>query len=150
MIEQVTFAEIEADPAFAGLLVEYAAESGNRGLPEPKIEPETYRRLDAAGVLTIFAARVDGRLVGFIFILVSVNPHYSVPLGTSESFFVAKAHRMTGLPLRLLRAAEDLAREKGAKGIYVNTPFGSSLCETLPRLEYVETNRVFFRSLSDA
>lgn len=150
MIEQCTFAEIEVDPNFPGLLVEYAAESGIKGMPAPQIEPETYRRLEAAGLLTIFAARAGGRLIGFIFVLATVLPHYAKLIAVSESFFVAKAHRMSGAGVKLLKAAEDRARELGAAGPLVSAPTGGHLAEVMPRLGYVETNRVFFKAPYDA
>lgn len=150
MIEKCTFAEIEADPNFPALLNEYAAESAIEGMPPPKIEPGTYHRLEAAGILHIFAAKASGRLVGFIFVLATVLPHYAKLIAVSESFFVAKAHRMSGAGLKLLKAAEDKARELGAAGPLVSAPSGGHLAEVLPRLGYVETNRVFFRRNFDA
>ena len=51
MIRPSTVAEIEASPAFANLLAEYAAESAIKGMPEPAAKLETYRQLEAAGAL---------------------------------------------------------------------------------------------------
>jgi len=61
----------------------------------------------------------------------------------AESFYVAKASQKTGAGMRLLRAAEKKARELGAPGLLVSTPFGGRLFVVLPRLNYAETNRIF-------
>lgn len=134
---------------FAALAAEYAAEAAINGLPPPAAKMETYRQLEAAGILQAFSAIEGGALIGFITLLAPVLPHYGVAVAVSESFFVARAHRKTGAGLRLLRAAEDAARALGSPGLLVSAPFGGRLFEILPRRGYVETNRVFFKKVGD-
>jgi GNAT superfamily N-acetyltransferase len=141
-------ADLSAVPEFPALAAEYAAESAIDGLPPPSAKIETYRRLESAGMLHAFAARLDDALVGFITVLAPVLPHYGVPVAVSESFFVAKAHRGSGAGLRLLRAAEDKAHALGSPGLLVSAPFAGNLFKVLPRVGYVETNRVFFKKVA--
>ena len=141
-------AELSAAREFPALAAEYAAESAIDGLPPPSAKMETYRRLESAGMLHAFAAHSDGTLVGFITVLAPVLPHYGVPVAVSESFFVAKAHRGSGAGLKLLRAAETKARALGSPGLLVSAPFAGSLFKVLPRVGYVETNRVFFKKVA--
>ena len=142
-------AEIAEAREFPDLATEYAAESAIDGLPPPAAKIEAYRQLETSGVLHAFAASNDGALVGFITLLAPVLPHYGVPVAVAESFFVASAHRRTGAGLKLLRAAEDEARALGSPGLLVSAPFGGRLFEILPRTGYVETNRVFFKKVTD-
>lgn len=137
-------------PSFAELLAEYAAESKIDGLPEPAAKLDLYRRLESIGMLHVFSALIDGELVGFITILAPEMLHYSAIVAVSESFFVAKAHRHTLAGLRLLKAAEDKAREQGSPVLQVIAPYGGKLFELLPRVGYVECSRVFCKKLSDA
>lgn len=148
-VAPATVASIETAPNIASLLAEYAGEGLIAGLPPPAAKWDTYRALEAAGLLQAFAATVGGELVGFITVLTATLPRHARPLATSESFFVAAAHRGTGAGRRLLRAAETRAREAGALGLLVGAPAGGRLAEVLPRSGYIETNRVFFRSLAD-
>ncbi len=150
MIRRNTFAEVEAAPEWPALLAEYAAESAIDGMPPPTGKMETYRALHAAEVLHIFGAWLDDALVGFIFVLAAPLPHYSVIMAVSESFFVAKAHRASGAGIKLLRMAEDKAREIGSPGLLVSAPYAGKLFEVLPRCGYVETSRIFFKKVSDA
>lgn len=145
-----TVAEIETSPTFADLLAEYAAESAIKGMPEPAAKLETYRQLEAAGALHVLAAWHDDALIGFLTILSAPLPHYGRSVAVSESFFVAKAHRPTGAGLRLLRAAEDKAREMGSPGLLVSAPYEGDLFKVLPRAGYSETSRVFFKEVADA
>jgi GNAT superfamily N-acetyltransferase len=143
-----TVAAIAGAREFAALAAEYAAESAIDGLPPPAAKMETYRQLERAGMLHAFGANLGDTLVGFITVLAPVLPHYGVPVAVSESFFVAQAHRSTGAGLRLLRAAEGKARTLGSPGLLVSAPFEGALFKVLPRVGYVETNRVFFKKVT--
>ena len=123
-VARSSIAAIAGAAEFAALAAEYAAEAAIDGLPPPAAKMETYRQLEAVGVLRAFSARLDGYLVGFITVLTPVLPHYGVPIAVSESFFVAATHRRTGAGLRLLQAAEDEARALGSPGLLVSAPFG--------------------------
>jgi GNAT superfamily N-acetyltransferase len=149
-VQKSSVGEIEAAPNFAELIAEYASESAIEGMPSPAGRLDIYRHLEKGGMLHVFSAIDDGRLIGFISVLAPVLPHYGVPVAVSESFFVAKAHRCTLAGLRLLRAAEDKARELGSPGLLVSAPFEGKLFHVLPRIGYTETNRIFFKKVSDA
>lgn len=150
VVRDASILEIAAAPGIDALLADYAAESAIAGLPAPAARLETYRRLEASGLLRTIVATIGGTPIGFITVLVSELPHYGRLVAVSESFFVAPAHRHSGAGLRLLRAAERQARERGACGLLVSAPSGGRLARVLPRTGYRETNRVFFRPLADA
>jgi len=145
-----TVAELEAAATFAALLAEYAAESAIAGLPPPEARMPSYRHLESLGLLHVLGAWNDGELIGFITMVVPVLPHYGVAVAVSESFFVAKAHRATMAGLRLLGEAETKAHELGSPGLLVSAPYAGKLFELLPRLGYVETNRVFFKRVGSS
>jgi GNAT superfamily N-acetyltransferase len=144
-VEACPIADIVAAAAFPQLAAEYVRDSLIDGMPPPAPDWTAYAALEAAGLLHGFAASVDGELVGFLGLLVSKVPRYAAPIATSESFFVARAHRKSGAGLKLLGAAEAKARELGSAGLLVSAPAGGALAEVLPRRGYAETNRVFFK-----
>ncbi|QWE95655.1 GNAT family N-acetyltransferase [Cupriavidus sp. EM10] len=147
-IGRESLAHIEASPELPALMAEYEAESANSDIGRTCPHIPTYQAMEAAGLFHAFAARVEGRLVGFMFLLTPVLPHFSRVVGVSESFFVAAEYRKTGAGLRLLRAAEDVARAAGAPGVLVSAPVGGSLERVMPGIGYRETSRVFFKALS--
>jgi len=143
----IRFEDAVSDPNFTALLDEYAEESAISGMPAPNCQTEMYRTLEGLGVFHVLASFKDDEMTGFLSLMVSVLPHYGVPVATTESFFVAKAHRKGGAGLRLLRGGERVAKSLGAVGLLVSTPFGGKLSKIMPRVGYRESNRVFFRSL---
>jgi GNAT superfamily N-acetyltransferase len=93
------------------LLAEYVAECSMPALGQVQPQWEMYERMQAAGMLRMFGVLVDGLMVGFASVLVSVLPHYGVKAPTVESLFVAAEHRGSGAPARLMTAVEGHARE---------------------------------------
>ena len=147
-IRNITFGTAFADPAFEGLLCEYAEESSIAGLPAPKCQVEMYEHMGSLGILHTLGAYTDGVLVGFLTLIVSAPPHYGVLIATTESFFVGAACRKQGGGIKLLREAERLAVSLGAVGFLVSAPVGGRLAEVMPKAGYTETNRVFFRGFT--
>jgi GNAT superfamily N-acetyltransferase len=150
MIGPVTVAELFGEPNWDALLAEYEAEAAVKGTPPISAKLETYSALEGHGILFPYAAWHGGRLIGFITVLAAPLPHYGRVFAVSESFFVAKAHRMSGAGVRLLHMAETQARALGSPGLFVSAPFEGDLHKILPRLDYRETNRVFFKAFYDA
>lgn len=147
-IRPCLYSEMESQPNFIELVAEYARESSITDLPEHKPHGEMYRAMERVGVMQVLCAFQGDLMVGFAILLVTVLPHYSVPAATMESLFVGAAYRNTGAGLKLLHAAEEAARVKGAVGLLVSAPKGGQLAEVMSRLRsYRETNRVFFRAL---
>jgi GNAT superfamily N-acetyltransferase len=147
VVMRVAVADIEASPDLPALLAEYAAESANDEIGPATPQIATYRGMEAAGMMQAFAAVADGQLVGFLFLLTPVLPHFGKKVGVTESYFVAAVHRSTGAGLKLLAAAESAAKEAGAAGILVSAPSGGRLERVMPGIGYRETNRVFFKGL---
>lgn len=145
-VRKCTISELENNPNFAGLVGEYAVESAISGLPHPSGKMVLYKVLETSGVLYASAAYFDARLIGFLVVLSSVNPHYGVCLSTTESLFVGREYRKTGAGLKLIRDAERVSREVGSPGLLISAPMGGDLAEVLPRIGYEETNRTFFKN----
>ena len=148
VIKQVTLKELTSDPEFAGLIEEYADESAIAGMPRPDYQFGLYRMLEMNGDFHFIAAHIEGKLVGFLTMGITVLPHYGKRVATVESYFVKQSHRSGGPGLDLLRAAEWLAKACGAIGILVSAPKGGKLSRVMPRAKYKHTNEVFFKELT--
>lgn len=144
-IRPVTVDQATQSPEFPALALAYGAEAKIAGMPPPVTKFDAYRHLEASGMFKAFGAFKDDALVGFISLIVPLIPHYGSPIGTSESFFVAKEHRHTGAGLKLLKAAELQAQTMGALGLFVSAPIASDLAKVLPRRGFTATNIVFFK-----
>lgn len=133
----------------AGLLAEYAAESSINGMPPINTDSKTYMAMERSGCLQAIGAFKGDKLVGVIVLLTSVLPHYSALTTVTESFFVAKKYRKGGTGLKLLKAAEEYARDRGAVGMLVSAPAGGSLEKVIPRMGYSHSNTIFFKGFLD-
>lgn len=141
-----SIAELEAAPNIHALLDEYAAECALKGLPHPAARAETYKNIEKTGMLHVFAAFLDGLVIGYITVLYSNLPHYEIPIAVSESYFVSKAYRNTGAGLALRRATEKLAEELGSPALLMSALTGSVLAEILEKShDYEDANRVFIK-----
>lgn len=147
MIERCSFVELEAAPQWPALIAEYSAEAGNPLMPPVNYDPDTYRRLCEAGQLHSYAVNVDTSLIGFMLLLDCPMHKYSAKALSVEAIFVAGANRMSGAGVRLLRKAEEVARERGCVGLFASSPAGGALGEVLPRMGFVESNRIFCKPI---
>lgn len=146
-IRQCRVAEIQNAPNIDALMDEYAAESHVAELPAPNVQWGHYTALENMGTLGAIGAFDGDDLVGFVGIISNKLPHHGATLAVTESFFVARSHRKLGAGLKLLRAAEQYARDVGSPCLLVNAPHGGSLECVMPRMGYRHTSTVFCRSL---
>lgn len=149
-VRKCSWLEFSAYREFPALLAAYAEECGMEGMPPPELHEPLYMAMERSGSMDVLCATVEGRLVGFLVLLVSPNPHYGgAKIGVVESFFVAREKRRTGAGDALLRAARESATHRGAVAFLVIAPLGSKLALVLSRDKaYRESNRVFFRGLN--
>lgn len=145
----ITAEEAFDSPTFSALCDEYREESlRNPNLLGAPPDREWYSCMVDAGMLCMLGVFVDQQLVGLCNVLVTSVPHFGGKvIASTETLFVAGAYRAGGAGMKLLRAAEQVAAEAGAGGLYVTAPTGGRLERLLPNVGYHETNRVFFRGL---
>jgi GNAT superfamily N-acetyltransferase len=147
-VKSCTADDILGAPNLSELLEEYGAESSIEAIGTVNHQPAIYKTLEASGALSTIGAFDGDRLIGFVAMLTNALPHYGKLVSVIESFFVTASERGTGIGLKLLREAEEIAVNRGAAGIIVSAPVGGRLAEVLERHKpYTETNRVFFRGL---
>lgn len=147
-IRKISFDEITAYPEFTKLAQDYADESKIEEMPTHNLNYDAYRKLEQIGMYHCYGAFVDDNLVGLVTVLVTTVPHYSVLIASTESLFVDDKHRRGGTGLKLLKAAEECAKENGAINLFVSAPMGGRLVQVMPRIGYRECQRIFCRRLS--
>lgn len=150
VIRTITVAEAFDSPVFTALCEEYRAEAlRNPDLMGALPNREGYTLLVDAGLLYPLGVFVGDELVGLCTVLIAPVLHFGGKvIASTETLFVAEAHRSGGAGLKLLRAAEEVAFRAGVVGLYVTAPSGGRLERLLPHMGYHETNRVFFRGLA--
>lgn len=146
-VRPITVDEAFDSPVFVALCDEYRDEAlRTPGMMGTLPDRQAYERMVGAGLMQPLGVFMDDELVGLCAVLITPVPHFGgLVIASTETLFVAQAHRAGGVGLQLLRAAEDLAVQAGAPGLYVTAPVGGRLERVLPGMGYRETNRVFFR-----
>lgn len=147
-IRKLTVEEYYAEPNIAELWKLYAEEAKVDGLPPHNPQRQMYEAMESMNILHTWGAYDDGRLIGFVALLVNMVPHYGLPIGTLESFFVHRYYRKGGTGINLLRTAEAHAKELGAVGMFVSAPAGGKLEKAMPMWGYRHTNTTFMKELT--
>jgi len=146
-IRHVSYQDILKTHTTADLLSEYAAECQ---VPTLNPQEHMYEVLERCGALGCFGAYVEGSLIGFISILVSVQPHSGLSTGSIESVFVSERFRSSGAGDLLLTAAEMFCREQGCISILFLARVDSALARVLSRRPgFRRTHEGFTRWLND-
>lgn len=138
--------EIFSAISFSQISDEYAAECAIEGFPYPKPDISMYETLEryCGKMFVVLGAFTEDRvLVGFIVMMIAVNPHYGLPFGSSESFFVLPAFRKTGAGLLLLNEAKRVAKDRGAVACKFSAMVGSKLDSVLQASDSKHTNNIY-------
>lgn len=148
-VRPISVAEAFDSPVFAALCDEYREESlRNPNMLGASPDRVGYERMVQAGVMQPLGVFTGDELVGFCTVIISPVLHFGGKVvASTETLFIAKAHRASRAGITLLRSAEWVALQVGACGLYVSAPSGGRLERLLPHIGYHETNRVFFREV---
>jgi len=87
-----------------------------------KLDPnwDKFYALDVQGILRILTVRVEGRLVGYVFLLFGPHLHYaSTPWSHSDMFWLDPLYRQGWTGVKLFKALIRGATEMGAKNLTV-------------------------------
>ena len=112
------------------------------------LDVQTYLKLQAAGILHIVTARLNGRLIGYVSLIIKEHIHYKdVLMATDDVHFLHPDFRKGGTGLRMLRFAEQKMREKGVKVMALRTKVASNHGVLFERLGFAATDVVYLKRL---
>lgn len=146
-IKPTSFAALHQNKAFMALVHEYNVECSLVGMPRFDEKLSTYHAIDGSEFFHAFMAVDDGELVGFMFILTPVIPHYGYAIATTESLFVGTTYRKSGAGMALIRFAYAFAKSVGSPAIAISSPSGGRLQSILPKMGFRETNRIYLKEV---
>lgn len=109
-----------------------------------KMAPDAARfeALDAGGQLLITTARRDGRMIGYVVMILAVHMHYAeTPCVFEDAYFLSPSERRgeglnfrAHVGVRLIEAAIENAKAAGAKKLFFHTKEIRSVAVILKRL----------------
>lgn len=95
----------------------------------------------AAGTTELLVAEIDGEVVGTVQ-LVMAEPENQPHRADIAKMLVHRRARRSGVARALMRAAEDLAREKGKTLLVIDTVPGTDADRLYRRLDWKEVGRI--------
>lgn len=121
-----------------------------------KLNPDmaTYRAMEKSGRFCIVTARLEGRLIGYVWLLIQRHLHYQdvkqasiVSVGTDDIHYLLPEYRKGWTGVNLLKAAEDEMRSRGVQVMYLRTKAAHDHGAIFLRLGYAPTDVVYSKRL---
>ena len=115
-----------------------------------KLNPDwdAYADLEDAGVLKIFTARSDGKLIGYFVVFVKAHIHYKGHLfAYNDILFLDKEHRKGYTGAKLIKFAEKCLKEDGVSVCVVNTKRHKPFDVLLKWLGYKHIENIYSKVL---
>lgn len=107
-----------------------------------------YERLEQLGNLIVLGAFSGGRCVGYCTMILSRHMHaIDTVMAQNMVIFVDPAERSRGHGIALMKAAEQEARERGAKQVLWHAKTGSRMERVLTGLGYSDYERTYLKEL---
>lgn len=121
-IRPVTFAAILDAPNSEALLAEYARECSIPEIGEFNPQRAMYAAMEASGGFKVFGVFHMEQIIGFFALLIYVLPHYGQRIATTESIFLALAHRRAPVWQQMRKFIREYAKEQGCRTVLLTAP----------------------------
>lgn len=147
-IKQCSIADLVNAPNFGSILDSYEDECAIPEFRNANPKMDVYYTLESLNKIIVIGAFCDNLLAGLLIVVVTEFPHFSCLTASTESFFVDHAHRKNGTGKKMLGLAECLAKDMGAKGLFMSAVANSRLEKAAPLMGFRKTNTQFFKVLN--
>lgn len=148
-IEPTCVAEMNADPHYDELLADYNLHKSpsNPGMKAAYLlssrSRDNYAALEQAGMLIIFRAMHEDRMIGGISIMDILNGSTMLV----ESLYVIERYRNTGAGNALLEAAKGFCRARNIAGLMMSAEPGGVIDLKLTRQKMTVISKMFYIEL---
>jgi GNAT superfamily N-acetyltransferase len=133
-------------PSIAELARENWLETGFDFEINPSVE--IYQAAVDAGILFALGVFDGDEVVGYCSMMIAPHAHNpAIIMASSDTLFVRKDYRRGTIPARLIKAAEDEAKRRGASRVNWHTRAGTSLAAMLERRGYKPADVIVTKEL---
>ena len=115
-----------------------------------KLNPDwnRYEELERLGVLQVFTARHEGRLVGYFVMLVVPHLHYMDHLfAHNDIIYIDPEHRKGFAAMKLIKFAEEELKKMGVSVMMVNIKRHKPFDALLARMGYNHVENIYAKRL---
>lgn len=117
-----------------------------------KLNPdlEKYQTLNAMGILRIFTARDNGKLVGYFLVMVTPHIHYKDhSFAVNDIIYVHPDCRGGTVAYRLIRFVEKQLKADGVSVLIINMKIHSPFDRLLEGLQFSNTERLYSKYIGE-
>jgi GNAT superfamily N-acetyltransferase len=108
---------------------------------------DAYRRMEDAGLLRVFTARLDGELIGYAVFFTVRNLHYSYLQAHQDLLFLAPEHRNGRIGFCLLKYSDEVLQQEGVRVISHHVKVAHDFGPLLRRLGYELIEHNWFKQV---
>ncbi len=120
------------------------------GFSDRKPEPsrELYDMLEQSGALIAFGAYDGDRMVGYVSAMLYRHPHYPMTVAQHDTLYLLPEYRQGSAALRMMRAVEVSAAERGAERMMWHAKLDSQFSHILMAKGYHTEETIFSKELT--
>ena len=109
---------------------------------------DTYAKLEELGMLKIFTSRDEGKLIGYLWVIVSPNIHSKGNYtACDDGLFVASSHRGKSVAVKLIKFVEKCLKEDGFKTFHLVGTAEKPIDSLVERMGYKQIETKFQKVL---
>lgn len=127
------------------LMREHWEETESHVQSGPAPVAEAYRMMERQNIVIAFGAFDGTELIGYVILFVVPHHHYGFLFAQHDVLFVRKDKRTSSAGWRLIRAAEDAARDRGALFVTWHAKHGSGLAAAFGKRDEYEMEDIIYR-----
>ena len=141
--QQEFLCQVEVD--IVPLIEDHWEEIGqNKGPIKLNPDWDAYKNLEQAGLLNVFTARSQGKLVGYFVVIVARHIHYKDHIFASQDLlYLCPEYRKGMTAIKLVKFAEKYLKEDGVSVMVMNTNIEKPFDLLLERLGFTYTERLY-------
>lgn len=121
--------------------------SANLDIPL-EVDHDGYQRLEDHNMLRIYAARVDGKLVGYSVYFLKHNLHYKSSFqAVQDVLFIDPEYRKGSLGAKLIKACDVELAQEGVQVVYHHVKAAHNFGPLLERMNYKLVDLIYQKRL---
>jgi len=106
-----------------------------------------YAGFEAAGQLQVLTAREQGRMVGYVVMLVRTHPHYKMLCGFEDAYFLTPSSRKGLTGFRMLKQSVEFAKARGVRKVFFHSKRAKDLQKLFINLGFVHSDELWSKVL---
>lgn len=106
-----------------------------------------FATLELYGQLQVVTCRKDGKIIGYVVMMIKKHPHYDLLCGFEDAYYLHPEERKGRVGIKLLRAAIELAKDRGVKRVFFHSKVKKDLKKLFSYLNFTHLDELWSKDL---